>query len=61
MPGDQSVFDMCADPATHAIQVPVSALVPIPIPLFPEFAIIETVLSLAKDVVSAPALGKVAP
>jgi len=52
---------MCADPATHAFQVPASRLVPILIPLFPEFAIIETVLSLAKDVVSAPALGKVAP
>jgi hypothetical protein len=52
---------MCAHPATHAVQVPVSRLVPIFIPLFPEFAIIETVLSLAKDVVLAPALGKVAP
>jgi hypothetical protein len=52
---------MCAHPATHAFQAPASQLVPILIPLFPEFAIIEAVLSLAKDVVLTPALGKVAP
>jgi uncharacterized membrane protein (GlpM family) len=61
MPGDQFVFGMCAHPATHAIQVLSGRVVPVLIPLFPEFAIIEAVLSLAKDVVLAQALGEVVP
>jgi uncharacterized membrane protein YjjB (DUF3815 family) len=42
---------MSAHPATHAIQVLSSRVVPVFIPLFPGFAIIKAVLSLAKDVV----------
>jgi hypothetical protein len=61
MPGDQSVFGMCAHPATHAIQVLSSPVVPVFVPLFPEFAIIKTVLSLVEDVGLGQAPGEVVP